>query len=223
MIFTKGMLIKLGLFLGGTGVGFVGGWIFGKHVLDKKYEAMYLEELDRQVSLYKAHLSQPHAETKKDIPKDSEQKETKAGASKSSLEGYSARKVDDYTPYSKMYRDNPIEDDDYHIDISNEIDSKEDSKAVNAIGHGYGIVVPEAEFDDAPEEDSVELFYYVTDDILATEDNEIVDQDELFGDALAEFRANEDPDVCIISAARPGKVYKITKMVMSFSEVTEHG
>lgn len=222
MIFTKGMLIKLGLFLGGTGVGFVGGWIFGKHVLDKKYEAMYLEELDRQVSLYKAHLSQPHAEAKNDIPKDSEQKETKTGASKSSLEGYSARKVDDYTPYSKMYRDNPVEDDDYHIDISNEVDSAADSKAVNTIGRG-GTEVSEAEFDDAPEEDRVELFYYVTDDILATEDNEIVDQDELFGDALAEFRANEEPDICATSAARPGKYYMITKMAMSFSEVTGHG
>ena len=222
MIFTKGMLIKLGLFLGGTGVGFVGGWIFGKHVLDKKYEAMYLEELDRQVSLYKAHLSQPRAEAKNDIPKDSEQQETKAGASKSSLEGYSARKVDDYTPYSKMYRDNPVEDDDYHIDISNEIDSKEDSKAVNTVGRG-GTVIPEAEFDDATEEDRVELFYYVTDDILATEDNEIVDQDELFGDALAEFRANDDPDICATSAARPGTYYMITKMAMSFNEVTDHG
>ena len=216
MIFTKGMLIKLGLFLGGTGVGFVGGWIFGKHVLDKKYEAMYLEELDRQVGLYKAHLSQPHVETKKDIPKDSEQQEAKAGASKSSLEGYNARKVDDYTPYSKMYRDNPVEDDDYHID------SIVDSKAVNTVGRG-GTEVSEAEFDDAPEEDRVELFYYVTDDILATEDNEIVDQDELFGDALAEFRANDEPDICATSAARPGTYYMITKMAMSFSEVTNHG
>ena len=115
-----------------------------------------------------------------------------------------------------MYRDNPVEDDDYHID------SIVDSKAVNTVGRG-GTEVSEAEFDDAPEEDRVELFYYVTDDILATEDNEIVDQDELFGDALAEFRANDEPDICATSAARPGTYYMITKMAMSFSEVTNHG
>lgn len=222
MTISKELLIKVGLFLGGAGVGFVGGWIFGKHVLDKKYEAMYLEELDRQVGLYKAHLDHPQQEAEKDIPKDSEQKETKAGKSMSSLDNYKARKAEEYTPYRKAYKDNPIEDDDYHIDISNELDSEADSKAVNTVGRG-GAVISEAEFDEATEEDRVELFYYATDDILATEDNEMVDQDELFGDALAEFRANEEPDICATSAARPGKYYMITKMAMSFNEVTDHG
>ncbi len=224
MKIPKEILIRVGLFLGGFGVGTVVGTIFSAKRHDKKYEALYVEEVKRQVGLYKAHLSQPTSEHRKNNDQN-EKKEEQPGRSKSSLDNYSARKVDEYTKYSRVYADtpdNPLDDDDYHND-GNYIDGKVDSEKLNKIEKG-GTIIPQDIFDSAPVEDRVELFYYTGDGVLADEDNDVLDQDELFGDALAEFRSNPDiDDICIISKMQPGRYFCVTKVIMAFSEVNKHG
>lgn len=106
------------------------------------------------------------------------------------------------------------------------VDAKESQKlndiprtATGAIKRGARPATMD-EFEDAPEEDRVSLVWYEEDDILADPDGDIWDEDDAFGDDLAEWKADKDvEDIVRFSNLYPDKIFLIEKKHCSYTEI----
>lgn len=206
------ILIRGGLFFSGLVVGAVSGVIFVSKKTESKYRNEYEKKLNREVDLMKKHWIHPDHPITEPVKKEEQKiapEMKKTGTS--SLDSYKARTVENYTPYSRVIDDiSPAVDGDY-------LDGKADTEKLNKIGEGSTRYL-EDEYDDAADEDKEELYYYMVDDILATEDHEVLDAFALFGSNMSDFCNNDEADIVLESAKRPGHFFKITKMAMAFYE-----
>lgn len=109
----------------------------------------------------------------------------------------------------------PSENDDE--EIRNILDGQEATRRMNKPPR----IISHEEYGLRPELDKIELYFYAGDSVLATEDGEIVtDEDALIGDALTKYGFNEnDESVIFVRNESVGADYEITKTFSSYSDV----
>lgn len=164
----------------------------------------------------------------------------------SSLEGFKPTPEGEQRQYHKMYK-NPYKMEDMMPD-ANPFSTPEEAmkEAVKKMGEEEFVQVVDAaesqklndiprtpsgrimrgsrpasmeDYEDTPAEDRVHLCWYEEDDILADPDGDIWDEDDAFGDDLANWKTKDEEDIVKYSNYYADKVFLIEKKHCSYSDI----
>lgn len=138
-----------------------------------------------------------------------------------------AEVVVDYSGYSKVVReyngdddDDPAESespsDDLPEDVENYLDGKKDSETPRREPR----LIKYEDFGELPYYDKITLLYYMDDEVLTTEDDEIIpNPEELLGDALTKFGFNKnDERVIFVRNERRNTDYEVDKVFAAYAK-----
>jgi hypothetical protein len=134
--------------------------------------------------------------------------------------------VVDYSGYSKVvkqYTDDPDpaesespSEDDIPEDVENYLDGKRDSEEPRREPR----LIKYEDFGELPYYDKITLLYYMDDEVLTTEDDEIVpNPEELLGDSLTRFGFNKnDERVIFVRNEKRNTDYEIDKVFAAYAK-----
>lgn len=138
-----------------------------------------------------------------------------------------AEVVVDYSGYSKVVKeytadedDDPAESespsDDIPEDVENYLDGKRDSETPRREPR----LIKYEDFGELPYYDKITLLYYMDDEVVTTEDDEIIpNPEELLGDALTKFGFNKnDERVIFVRNEKRNTDYEIDKVFAAYSK-----
>lgn len=138
-----------------------------------------------------------------------------------------AEVVVDYSGYSKVVQeytadedDDPAESespsDDIPEDVENYLDGKRDSETPRREPR----LIKYEDFGELPYYDKITLLYYMDDEVVTTEDDEIIpNPEELLGDALTKFGFNKnDERVIFVRNEKRNTDYEIDKVFAAYAK-----
>lgn len=138
-----------------------------------------------------------------------------------------AEVVVDYSGYSKVVREytadedeDPAESespsDDIPEDVKNYLDGKRDSETPRREPR----LIKYEDFGELPYYDKITLLYYMDDEVVTTEDDEIIpNPEELLGDALTKFGFNKnDERVIFVRNEKRNTDYEIDKVFAAYAK-----
>lgn len=229
------------IFLFGAAAGATAAAFFTKKFVEKKFNRISGE--NKELKEYLDFLRQKDemgnlAENLGYVEKEGEELKEKEEADKS--KGKNKEKKVDYTAfYNKEFVDKAIQavsenivkerlEDEHPVDSDEDDDSDEPEydyeleKAIRMLNNGKKKidVISAGEFDSYPYHDKVTLYYYTEDQILATEDEEELDDPEAcIGDAITKtgFDSNDSEALYVRNYSR-GTDYEIGKVFGAFHE-----
>lgn len=225
----KGFII----FMAGAAVGGLAAALVTSKILKKKYKKISDEKMKSMEEyvdfLWKKDEAGELAENLKYVAKDGENQVSTANdqvEKESSREKAVAKKAADYLDYTKFYTKVEKAEEEHPLD-DNEEDEQRMKELHERINREANIkqkprIIKASEYDDPDYEhhDKVTLYYYVEDETLTTEDNEIIDDPVAYvGDAITKygFNTNDEQAIYVRNVSR-GTDYEIAKVFGAYEE-----
>lgn len=229
--------VAIGIISGITGAA-IGAFVM--RMYDNKRQSVELvqildEELDKNDDYWKRKINEVYGVDSKDnnAVKNEEESESKPRPTRESIVKGRVRKESEYTNYSNFYQAKPsleevskfVEDTEENVDIVEELierDAYDENMTDEEVSEKQAKLITYEDFDlGFPQFDKDTLYYYSENDTLVTEDEELVENENIvIGNCLDKYDfRHSDEDVIYVRSYNMRTDYEIRKVRSIFSGV----